>query len=93
MDSDYFGIRVVSVLIRDRWKWQVTLPIGATVTSNEGYPTPEQAVEQGKHWIGAESIFDSVNICLTELCEQGKLQQREYSDLMQSLATITRRVG
>lgn len=92
MDSDYFGIRVVSVLVRDRWKWQVTLPVGATVTSNKGYATPEIALEHGKSWIGAESVFDAVNICLTEMCGKGTLHQREYSDLMQSLAQITGRV-
>lgn len=93
MDSDYFGIRVVSVLVRDRWQWQVTLPVGATVMSNECFDSAKEALERGKYWIGAESIMASLNLCLSELCADGKLDKQEYCDLMASVAQMAGDAG
>lgn len=91
MDSDYYGIPIASVLVSDRWKWRVTLPIGTAITSHRDYATPEQALSQGKSWIKTEAVFGSLNILLAELCEQGHLQKREYCDLMDSLLEFTQR--
>lgn len=91
MDSDYYGIQVASILVCDRWKWKVTLPLGATITSNRDFATAEQALKQGESWIKTEAVFGSVNHFLAELCSQGILHKREYCDLMDSVLEFTQR--
>ena len=89
MDDDYYGIKISAVACSDRWKWQITLPAGAVITSGELYDRPEQAILQGRHWITVETTFQALNNCLGELRHQGTIHQREHCDLLQSLVQIT----
>ncbi len=89
MDSqNYYGIPINPALVSDRWKWQVTLPIGTIITSNQVFATADLAIEHGRQWISAEMTFSSLNSCLSELCGQGALQRQEYCNLMASFLQI-----
>jgi hypothetical protein len=90
MYRSYYGLKIAVVPTGARWKWQVNLPIGATVTSNQDYSTSEQALSQGKAWINAEGTFSAINVWLMELCGKGGIQRQEYGKLMQSVLQITK---
>jgi hypothetical protein len=89
MSSDYYGIRILSIPLGDRWQWQVTLPIGVVVTASTVCDTAEQALEQGRQWVSAETALQALNHCLSEFSTKGAIHQREYCDLLQSLVQIT----
>lgn len=89
MSTDYFGIRILSIPLGDRWQWQITFPFGVIITSPTAFATAEQALEQGRQWISAETAFQALNHCLSEFTHKGAIHQREYCDLLQSLAQIT----
>lgn len=90
MSDSYYGLKVGAVAFGHRWRWQVVLPIGATVTSNQDYSTWEQALSQGKGWINAEGAFSAMNGWLIDLCNRGEIQQQEYGRLLQSVLDVTR---
>lgn len=90
--DDYYGIRISLIPLHDRWHWQVSLPLGVVVTSPITYPTKEQALQEGRHWLSAESAFQAINSCLSELNRKGAIHQREYCDLLQSLMQITQHI-
>lgn len=92
MDGDYYGIQILSVALSDRWKWQVILPVGVSVTSIDNYDTPEQALYHGKHWVCTETAFHALERCLSELCHKGAIHKQEYHSLMQSLFLITQQL-
>lgn len=87
--DNYYGLKIGVVAAGEQWRWQVLLPIGATVTSNQHYRTWEQALNQGKFWINAEGVFSALDLWLLELCNRGEIQQQEYSKLMQSVLQVT----
>lgn len=89
MRTDYYGIAIDSTRFASGWRWRVALPIGATFISDENFPTAEQALSEGEHWLRAESAFSALNQCLSEICASGKMNQQEYCDLMQSFLKIT----
>lgn len=91
VSTDYYGIQITIMPIERFWRWQVTLPVGATVTSNETYTTPELALAEGKHWVAAETAFYAMNNVLAELCGKGSIHKREYCDLMESVIHLTQR--
>ncbi|MGL5082289.1 MAG: hypothetical protein ACRC8A_12460 [Microcoleaceae cyanobacterium] len=91
MHQDYYGLGISTLSQRDRWRWQIALPYGVQLTSNEDYPTAEQALAGGKQWIRAESVFNSLNGCLSQFYGSGALTQVEYSNLLESLRGITQR--
>ncbi|MDX2229487.1 MAG: hypothetical protein NW220_07605 [Leptolyngbyaceae cyanobacterium bins.349] len=88
MDSDYYGIKISVIPLRDRWRWQVVL-VGISVTSEVAYDTQEQALQEGQRWISAETAFRALNNYLSELSGKGAIHRREYCDLLQSLVQIT----
>lgn len=90
MSESYYGLKIATIFAGNRWKWQVTLPIGATVTSNQNYSTSAQALDEGKAWISAEGTFSAIDAWLTELCGRGTIHQQEYGKLMQSVLNVTR---
>ncbi|MCU0525192.1 MAG: hypothetical protein MUF72_10235 [Elainella sp. Prado103] len=90
MSDNYYGLKIGVVAVGNRWRWQVLLPIGVTVTSNQHYLTCEQALSQGKFWINAEGVFSALDLWLFELCNRGEIQQQEYGRLMQSVLHVTR---
>lgn len=89
MRESYYGLTITVIDSGNRWKWQVLLPIGATVTSNRDYSTSEQALDQGKAWINAEGTFSALDLWLTELCGRGRIEQQEYGKLMHSVLKVT----
>ncbi len=89
MGDNYYGIHILPIALSDRWKWQVILPIGASVTSIDNYNTPEQAITSGKRWISTETAFHAIDCCLSELHDKGSIHKQEYHDLIQSLLQIT----
>lgn len=89
VDRHYYGIRIDCATKGDRWKWRVTLPIGATITSNQAFATPEEALYHGKSWVQSEAAFMAIHTALFELCERGAIHHREYCNLMHSTAEIT----
>ncbi|MBF2027340.1 MAG: hypothetical protein IGS48_11305 [Oscillatoriales cyanobacterium C42_A2020_001] len=91
MVGDYYGIQILSVALSDRWKWQVILPVGVSVTSIDNYDTPEQALYHGRCWVSAETAFYALDHCLSELCHKGSIHTLEYQSLIQSLLQITQR--
>ena len=74
------------------WKWQALLPTGAVLTSKEYYPTSEQAICAGQYWIDVEIAFKALNLCLSQICNEGNISQQEYRKLMTSFIKITRHV-
>ncbi|MGB3401666.1 MAG: hypothetical protein WBA77_03150 [Microcoleaceae cyanobacterium] len=91
MNKDYYGLMISAQNIRDRWKWQIILPYGVELTSNEDYTTPEKALMGGERWISAETTFNAVNSCLSQFYSVGTLDQFEYINLTESLRGITQR--
>lgn len=91
MHNDYYGLLISTLSIRHRWKWQIILPYGGHLTSNEDYATPEQALEGGQQWLATESAFNALNSCLAQFYSAGTLNPSEYSNLMNSLRKITQR--
>ena len=89
MRHNYHGLQIWAVAASDRWKWQIVLPFGGILTSNEDYPKPERALARGKHWIDRESAFNALNDCLSELCGNRIVNQQEYRNLMESFIGIT----
>jgi hypothetical protein len=90
MRESYYGLKVAVTAFGERWKWQVTLPFGAIVTSNQDYPTTTQALNQGIAWIAAEGVFNAIDNWLSELSSRDLIQPQEYSKLMSSLLQVTR---
>lgn len=90
MSESYYGLQIAVLAVGNRWKWQVTLPMGGTVTSNRDYSTSEQAFYQSKTWINSEGVFSALNVWLSELCRRGEIQRREYGQLMQSVLQVTK---
>ncbi|MEB3280369.1 MAG: hypothetical protein VKK42_15765 [Lyngbya sp.] len=91
MHKDYYGLMICAVSIRNHWKWQIALPYGVQLTSNEDYPTAEKALNGGKRWIDTEATFNALNSCMSQLYSAGKLTQTEYTNLIESLRGITQR--
>jgi len=89
MDDDYYGIQILPIALSDRWKWQIILPVGVSVTSIANYDTPEQALYYGRHWVSTETTFYALERCLSELCSKGSIHKQEYHNLIQSLLQIT----
>ncbi|GAB4151696.1 MAG: hypothetical protein Fur0046_31080 [Cyanobacteria bacterium J069] len=85
MDWNYFDIAIGTVMERDRWHWRATLPTGMTITSNQGYATPVQAISCARLWITTESMQRALEGCLVELRDRGTIQDQEYRNLMRSL--------
>ncbi|NJL22495.1 MAG: hypothetical protein HC895_19455 [Leptolyngbyaceae cyanobacterium SM1_3_5] len=85
MQTDYYGISIVSAQFALGWRWQVALPIGSNIiTSDETFATAEQALSSGYHWLRVESAFGALNRCLSEICVSGRLHPQEHRSLMQS---------
>ncbi|MGF1492640.1 MAG: hypothetical protein ACFBSC_09340 [Microcoleaceae cyanobacterium] len=91
MKQNYYGLCISALNSRDGWRWQIALPYGVQLTSNEGYPTSEGALAGGKHWIDVESTFKALNTCLSQFYGSGTLSEVEYSYLLESLRGITQR--
>ncbi len=91
MDRDYYGLLISSLSIRNRWKWQIALPYGVELTSNDDYPTPEKALVGAERWIVSETAFNAINSCLSQLYGTGSINQPEYTNLTESLRRITQR--
>ena len=89
--QNYYGLQVAAVPVCDRWKWQIFLPFGGSLTSNEDYPTPEKAIVGGQRWIDRESAFNAINGCLSELCGRQILTQQEYRNLIESFIKLIRK--
>jgi len=89
--DDYYGIPIATTQAGDRWKWHVTLPIGATITSNKAYDTANQALAEGREWINIETALQALNACLSDLCQRGIIHRSEYCNLMDSSIKTTRR--
>lgn len=90
MHESYYGLRIAAISVGCRWKWQVLLPIGATVTSNQDYSTSAQAMRQGKAWINGEGAFSALNVWLGELRQRGGIKHQEYGKLLHSVLQITK---
>lgn len=90
MQSDYYGISIASTPLSVGWRWQVTLPVGSTITSDENFDTAEQAIDHATHWVSSEAAFSALNACLADLCKRRMLSQQEYCNLMRSCLQITR---
>jgi hypothetical protein len=90
MRQNYYGLQISAVPVNRRWKWQLFLPFGGSLTSNEDYSTPEQALDGGQRWIAIESAFNALNDCLSELGGRQVIAQQEYRNLMESFIGITR---
>jgi hypothetical protein len=91
MHKDYYGLMICAVSLRNRWKWQIALPYGVQLTSNENYMTAEKALIGGTRWIETEATFNALNSCLSQFYGAGRLNQTEYSKLIESLRGITQR--
>lgn len=91
MHKDYYGLLISALSVRHRWKWQIILPYGGYLTSNEDYSSAEDALSGGKCWVERESTFNAVNSCLAQFYSAGVLNLSEYSSLMDSLRGITQR--
>jgi hypothetical protein len=89
MRHSYYGLTISIVSYGGRWKWQIMLPIGATITSHEDFSTQQQALTQGQNWINGEGTFSSLNRWLTEQQERGAIEPQEYSRLMKSILQVT----
>jgi hypothetical protein len=89
MGHNYHGLQISALPSSDRWKWQIVLPFGGTLTANEDYPTPERALAAGKHWIERESALNALNGCLSELYGKQIISYQEYRNLMQSFIGLT----
>lgn len=89
MQTDYYGISIVSTECASGWRWCVALPIGSNITSDETFATAEQALSSGYHWLRVESAFGALNRCLSELCASGRLHPQEHQALMQSFLLMT----
>ncbi|MFQ3615813.1 MAG: hypothetical protein SNJ57_08315 [Cyanobacteriota bacterium] len=85
MDWNYFDIAIGTVMEGDRWHWRATLPTGMTITSNQGYTTPVQAISCARLWIATESMRRAFEGCLVELRDRGMIQGQEFCNLMRSL--------
>ena len=91
MDRDYYGLLISCLCVRHRWKWQIALPYGVQLTSNEDYPNPEKALVGAERWIISEAAFNAINSCLSQLYGRGTIDQPEYTNLIESLRRITKR--
>ncbi|HIK18476.1 MAG TPA: hypothetical protein IGS53_24765 [Leptolyngbyaceae cyanobacterium M33_DOE_097] len=89
--DDYYGIPIATTQVGDRWKWQVTLPVGATITSNKVYDSASKALTEGREWINIETALQALNACLSELYKEGVIHRSEYCNLMDSSIKTTRR--
>ncbi|MBD2089164.1 hypothetical protein H6F67_04765 [Microcoleus sp. FACHB-1515] len=90
MQTDYYGISIASTQFASGWRWQVALPIGSSFTSDESFPTAEQALYEGHHWLRVKSAFSALNRSLSEICASGRINQQEYGALMQSFLLLTK---
>ena len=91
MHKDYYGLMICAVSVRNYWKWQIALPYGVQLTSNEDYSTAEKALNGGKRWIETEATFNALNSCMSQFYSAGKLSETEYTNLIESLRGITQR--
>lgn len=91
MHKNYYGLVICAISLRTRWKWQIALPYGVQLTSNEDYGSPEKALSGGKRWIDSEATFNALNSCLSQFYSAGSLDQGEYTNLIESLRGITQR--
>ncbi|AMW31137.1 MULTISPECIES: hypothetical protein [Arthrospira] len=91
MHKDYYGLLISTLSFRHRWKWQIILPYGGHLTSNNDYSTPEEALLGGKSWIDSETAFNALNSCLAQFYSSGLINPPEYQNLMDSLRGITQR--
>jgi squalene cyclase len=89
MRHSYYGLTISTIVHDGRWKWQIMLPIGATITSDQDFLTAQQALTQGQDWINGEGIFSSLGGWLTELQEKGAIEPQEYTRLMKSILQVT----
>ena len=89
MRHSYYGLTISTIACSGRWKWQIMLPIGATITSHQDFSTSQQALTQGQDWINGESVLSSLNRWLTEQQEKGAIEPQEYSRLMKSILQVT----
>ncbi|CBN56396.1 hypothetical protein PN499_03950 [Kamptonema animale CS-326] len=90
MFEENYRFQVSPLPANNRWKWQVLLPTGAIFTSKEYYPTSDQAICAGQHWIDVETAFNALNRSLSQICGEGTITQKEYANLMRSFLRITK---
>ncbi|CAC5343128.1 MULTISPECIES: hypothetical protein [Planktothrix] len=89
MHKDYYGLLISTLSFRHRWKWQIILPYGEYLTSDEDYASAEEALREGKSWLERKSAFNAINSCLAQFYSAGVLNPSEYSSLIDSLRGIT----
>ena len=89
MRHSYYGLAISIISYGDRWKWQIMLPIGATITSHQDFSTSQQALPLSQGWINGEGVFSSLSRWLAEQQEKGAIEPQEYSRLMKSVLQVT----
>ncbi|MEL7037581.1 MAG: hypothetical protein AAFO04_18445, partial [Cyanobacteria bacterium J06592_8] len=71
MNRDYYGLVIGAINTQNCWKWQIALPYGVQLTSNEDYLTAEKAIKGGVRWIQTEATFNAINSCMSQFYSAG----------------------